>query len=230
MNLNGKVLIVEDDIVNTEIMREIFRNLSINANFADNGRNAVEILKVDDTYSLVFMDINMPVMGGVEATKEIRKFSDVPIIALTGDGLKEDREKYKSIGMNDTLTKPFDLNNLQEILSKYLIKDKSKQIKQFSDELGVGEDVFKTLLSMFQPSLQTDLGILQDNYKNRDYENLRKIAHKIKGSSSNMRFENLAKVASEIENIAKTKENLDKLENKIDRINKEVEEVLSYEL
>lgn len=230
MSFKGKVLVVEDDAINTELMREILKNLYISADFVYNGKEAIEVLKNNKNYSLILMDINMPIMNGIDATKEIRKFSDITIIALTANAIKEDVDNYKSIGMNDVLTKPLNLKKLQEVLNKYSSQDKALQLKQFSNELGVEQEVFNSLLNMYQTSLSVDFEKLKDYYKDEDYYNLRNRAHKIKGSSANMRFGILSKVASEIEEIAKTKENLDKLPEKMEKIGEEVKEVLSYEV
>jgi PAS domain S-box-containing protein len=108
-----KVLLVEDHEINRFLATTILQQWNINVDIAENGVIAVEKVK-ENTYDAILMDMQMPEMGGVEATKIIRNIlhSNVPIIALTANAVKGDAEKCLAAGMNDYLSKPFEPSDL----------------------------------------------------------------------------------------------------------------------
>ncbi len=117
-----KVLLVEDNPMNqlyATSLLEMYTNKIIMAN---NGQEALDILKIDKSFDLVLMDIQMPVMGGEECTKYIRERLNlkVPIIALTANAFKKDQDSYIKFGMNDCLSKPFEERDLMKMLLKFL--------------------------------------------------------------------------------------------------------------
>ncbi len=109
-----RVLVVEDSAPNQELLKVHFEGLGCVCDFASNGELAIELMK-NNTYDLVFMDLQMPVMGGIEAAKVIRGElgSKVPIIALTAAEVAEEREHCLAAGMNDYLVKPFGVEELK---------------------------------------------------------------------------------------------------------------------
>lgn len=120
------VLMAEDNAVNQFVARQIMGRWNVNLTFANNGKEALELL-AKNTYKIVFMDIQMPVMDGIEAARRIRNAppesginSQIPIIALTADAMPETREKVKSVGMNDIVVKPFDSDSLYALIKAYL--------------------------------------------------------------------------------------------------------------
>ncbi|VAX37098.1 diguanylate cyclase/phosphodiesterase (GGDEF & EAL domains) with PAS/PAC sensor(s) [hydrothermal vent metagenome] len=116
-----KILVVEDVLPNQMLLEEYFKILGCQYDFANNGQEAVDKLRAGNQYDLCFMDIQMPVMGGLEATKIIRNeiSKDLPIITLSAAVLEEDRKLAKKIGMNDFLAKPVDMRKLKEKILKY---------------------------------------------------------------------------------------------------------------
>ncbi|MEA3315706.1 MAG: ATP-binding protein, partial [Campylobacterota bacterium] len=120
----SNILLVEDNKINQEIIVGLLENSGINIDIASNGSKAVELYQQNSNkYELIFMDIQMPIMDGYQATNLIRKENkDIPIIALTANAMKEDIEKTKSVGMNEHLNKPIDVNNLYSTLLKYISK------------------------------------------------------------------------------------------------------------
>ena len=116
---NLKILVAEDYEMNQLLIEELLKQYDIQAIFANNGQEAVEMLEKDH-YDLVFMDINMPVMNGMDATQTIRNGgNDIPIIALTANALEGDRERFLEVGMDDYLSKPIEVASLQAVLEKY---------------------------------------------------------------------------------------------------------------
>lgn len=121
--IGKRVLLVEDQELNIDIAKEILVSEQINVDVANNGKEALEkILMHDSTYyDIILMDIQMPIMDGYEATKEIRKLGySMPIIAMTANAFDDDKKQALKIGMNDHIAKPIDVNFLYSLLVKYL--------------------------------------------------------------------------------------------------------------
>jgi signal transduction histidine kinase len=120
---SGKLLLVEDHPVNQKVAMTLLGRLGFEADLAVNGEDAVRAV-ADNSYALVLMDMQMPVMDGLEATRAIRASggpnANVPIIALTANAMQEDRDACKEAGMNDFLSKPFTKATLVECLSRWL--------------------------------------------------------------------------------------------------------------
>lgn len=115
------ILLVEDDLINQQILRSVLEKLGHKVTIVHNGRQALQAL-VDHVYDFVFMDIQMPEMDGLEATRHIRNdiryqaVADIPIIALTAFAMTGDKEKCLKAGMNDYLSKPIDVTALEQII------------------------------------------------------------------------------------------------------------------
>ena len=120
---NLTVLVVEDVKLNQLLMRIILEDLGIAVDMAENGKIALEMLKINQ-YDIIFMDLQMPEMNGYEATEYIRNTmnSQVPIIALTADVTTVDVEKCKAIGMDDYISKPIDEKLLYQKIIRYMPK------------------------------------------------------------------------------------------------------------
>jgi len=116
-----KILAVEDNESNQQLLRTYFKKLGCVSEFANNGGEAIEKLKFNQ-YDLCLMDLDMPVMDGEKATRIIRKkiSENIPIIALTSAVLEGDREKCLKAGMNDYLSKPINITKLEEKILQYI--------------------------------------------------------------------------------------------------------------
>jgi CheY-like chemotaxis protein/signal transduction histidine kinase/HPt (histidine-containing phosphotransfer) domain-containing protein len=116
------VLLVEDNAINQQVARETLEGLGAAVDVAINGREAVEMVG-SALYDVVLMDVQMPVMDGLAATRAIRALpgtADLPIVALTAHALAEDRDRCLEAGMNDYLTKPLDLDRLLASLGQWI--------------------------------------------------------------------------------------------------------------
>ncbi len=120
-----KILIVEDNLVNQKIIQKIIAKAGFGHTIASNGKEALKALENDD-YDVVLMDIQMPEMDGIEATRRIRNSSsgvknhNIPIIAMTAHAMKGDREICIAAGMNDYTSKPIQPQELLNKLEKYI--------------------------------------------------------------------------------------------------------------
>ena len=117
-----RILLVEDNPINQRVGQKILEKRAYRVDVVDNGAAAIEALQ-KDTYSLILMDIQMPVMDGLTATQEIRKLEgelkDIPIIAMTANVMKGDEEECLAAGMDDYISKPFKPNELYEKIAKW---------------------------------------------------------------------------------------------------------------
>ena len=121
-----KLLIVEDNEINRDIVIEAMTIIGMRTEVACNGKEAVEIMNgcQDNEYYAVLMDIEMPVMNGYEATRQIREskreyLRNVPVIAISANCFEEDIEAYKDAGMNGHITKPMTFNEVIRVLMEY---------------------------------------------------------------------------------------------------------------
>lgn len=124
----GRILLAEDNELNQEIAVAILEDAGFTVEVADNGQIAVDMLKrsAPGYYLLVLMDVQMPVLNGYEATKQIRGFSnrklaDIPILAMTANAFEEDKQEAVKSGMNGHIAKPIDIDNLFDTLSQVLL-------------------------------------------------------------------------------------------------------------
>jgi PAS domain S-box-containing protein len=119
---HARVLLVEDNLLNQEVARELLQRADLLVRIANNGGEAVSLVHAEE-FDLVLMDMQMPVMDGLEATRQIRRIfgkQGLPIIAMTGNAFGEDRRKCLEAGMNDHLAKPVDPHLLYEKLAAWI--------------------------------------------------------------------------------------------------------------
>ena len=113
------ILVADDESINFQLIKILLNGKVKRVDHAVNGKEAVELVSQNE-YNLVLMDMKMPVMGGIEATKILRKqYPDLPIIAQTAFTLPEDKKLALQAGCNDFISKPLKKENLMEIMNKY---------------------------------------------------------------------------------------------------------------
>lgn len=118
-----RLLLVEDNPINQQVAMDMLNSVGLSADIADNGREAI-VLTENRRYDLILMDMQMPIMGGIDATSAIRRqaeYAAVPIIALTANASEADRHHCLAAGMNDYLTKPVEPDALYAMLRRWLL-------------------------------------------------------------------------------------------------------------
>ena len=219
---NLKILLVEDNEMNSFIACQSLHYFGCIVDTASNGIEAIEKLAVQKP-DLILMDIQMPEMDGIEATKFIRDEMAIstPIIALTANAFKRDIDLYLSIGMNDYVTKPFEENVLFNTIANTLnIKTKTPTLTNIlqskpSNEtplydltniktLSRGDQSFvNKMIEIFVEHTPTSVTEIKVAFENQDYLTISKIAHRMKPSIDNMGIHLLKNPIRELESSAK---------------------------
>ncbi|UGA38546.1 response regulator [Chromobacterium haemolyticum] len=122
LRADARVLVVEDDLINQEVALWLLDSVGLKAELARNGREAVERAAAG-VYDLVLMDVQMPELDGLEATRRIRalpRWEHIPILGMTANAFEEDRQRCLAAGMNDFVAKPVDPEQLFGLLLKWL--------------------------------------------------------------------------------------------------------------
>ncbi len=115
------ILVVEDDVASSELFKNFLASKGIKTIIAENGNDAVEIVKNNDNIDLILMDIKLPELDGCSAMQQIKKIrKDIPVIAETAYAFKGDRIKFLNLGFNDYISKPIKPSELFEMIQKYL--------------------------------------------------------------------------------------------------------------
>ncbi|MCX6081860.1 MAG: PAS domain S-box protein [Chloroflexi bacterium] len=223
-----RILLVDDNKTNQQVALGILKRLGLNADVASTGQEALQALELF-AYDLVLMDVQMPVMDGLEATRTIRDYDSavlnhlVPVIAMTAHALQGDRERCLEAGMNDYVSKPVDPRTLAETLVRWLpgarIEAKTSENAQVAarpeqpavkqppvfDRAGVmdrlmgDEELARIVYAGFLEDIPKQIQALKNYLDNEDAVSVERQAHTIKGAASNIGGEALRAVAFEME-------------------------------
>ncbi len=222
-----KLLLVEDHDINIFVATSILAQWNIKPDLAHNGKEAIKALK-QQKYDVVLMDIQMPVMGGIEATKIIRKDLklDVPIVALTANAIKTDVEKYLAVGMNDYISKPFEpallLKTILKVTNFNLDMEKMYDLPKLRTMFHDNEATVRKMLELFVQNTPALLQELHTAHQNQNYNKVKDMAHKIKSSIKILGAEDLGIDYEHIEDLAYP--TLENLENLAQLVHKAIEQ------
>jgi two-component system sensor histidine kinase/response regulator len=231
----ANVLLVEDNEINQQVAKEILEGAGLKITLANDGQEAVNAVK-EHEYDAVLMDVQMPVMDGYTASREIRKdvrFRELPIIAMTANAMAGDREKSLEAGMNDHVAKPIDTNELFSTLAKWIepgdgkiqldsAKDRLEEKAEREDnsmpelpgisvadglkKVGGNEKFYQKLLLQFLDTNRDSANEIREALEKKDQSLAVRLAHTVKGVAGTLGAGELAQVAGELEKTLKTGE------------------------
>ena len=221
----GRVLVVEDNVVNQQVTRRFLERLGCEVCVAENGERAVESCG-QATYDLVLMDVQMPIMDGLTATREIRRHEGsgkrIPIIALTASAMTDELERCLEAGMDGLLTKPLEPLRLREALDRYGLGqagvDNAKpaavavaranlqpiDLAQLRIIIGDDSEFLQELCSTFVSSSTKIVEELRRAVDSKDRALLGAMAHKLKGGSGSVCARRVGDLAATLEKAALT--------------------------
>lgn len=238
-----KILIAEDNEMNQLVVCTSLDFIGLQYDIVNDGTEAVDAMQKND-YDLILMDINMPIMDGIEATKKIREnhIQKIPIIALTANAMEGASKTYLEAGMNDCLTKPFVEEELFEILEKWIGGQRPKKIVQANpvaiqtelynleklEKISRGSKPFiDKMLRLFVTRIPEAIEEINRAYKIKDFETVHKVAHRIKPNLNDLNILEAKEQIIEIEKRAFNKEASDELEHLIQSVTARISEVVS---
>ncbi len=221
------ILIVEDVEINREYEKEMLDNFfGITCDTAENGELAVAKAK-EHNYDAILMDMRMPVMDGLEATRKIREFNrEVPIICMSANVYKEDKLAAENSGMNDFIEKPLDKQDIEakllKLINREFEKENSRKKEKYQTTTVVEEDkildieemalnhlqnnfnekVAKKLLAKAKESIIEYIKRVKVNFDKKDIKELVENFHALKGVLSNLGLKDIANMAGELQKIS----------------------------
>jgi signal transduction histidine kinase/DNA-binding response OmpR family regulator len=229
------VLVAEDNQVNQKVAVRMLEKLGYRADVVADGLEALEALS-RIRYAAILMDVQMPEMDGYEATVEIRRREEgqdrrTPIIAMTANAMRGDREKALEAGMDDYLPKPVKTEVLEEVLERWVSKANEDKASVFeAGEASVGQnseeepldrsvlaslrelqeegepDILEELMGLFLSDAPPQLAALREAVEAGDARSVERVAHDLKGSSGNMGAVGIEAICAELEDIGNSED------------------------
>jgi signal transduction histidine kinase/DNA-binding response OmpR family regulator len=201
-----KIIAAEDNKMNQLLLKYIFKQWNLNYTLAQNGAEAIELLK-KEKFDLMLLDIQMPVMDGYATAKYVRNQlkSNIPIIAMTAFVLQAEKDKCFASGMNQYLPKPINENKLKQLLAKYLLLDNSiindsiatandandeniyVSLNYLKDTFDDNAEFIKNILQLFIKEYPKDINLLNTLSENKDVKKLKSLAHHLKSTSTSVK-------------------------------------------
>ncbi|GAA0566194.1 ATP-binding protein [Halomonas salifodinae] len=220
LRFEARLLVVEDNPVNQQVARAMLESLGCRVTLAENGVEALARAEAEH-FDLIFMDIQMPGMDGMEATRQLRArggwLAEVPIVAMTAGGLADERELCLAVGMSDYLTKPFYRNELVALLSHHLSGTEAppppvpaaapahdleaSTLEELRDSLGTPG--VRSLVDLYCQQLPDRLATLARRVAAGECREAMQLAHLLKGESASVGACRLAYLAGELEREAR---------------------------
>ena len=193
-----RILLVDDNEVNREVLGEMIRRLGHRVTLAWDGEEALSAL-AREKFDLVFMDVQLPGIDGLEATRRFRAAGGTtPIVALTAHSTRDDAERCIAAGMRSVLVKPVDSAQLAAMIS-----DTPSAPESLLDVVGGNADLFARVREVFARQTPEILAAIRAAAAARDSDALARQAHKLKGSLSNFPGQSGVAVAANLENAAR---------------------------
>ena len=208
------VLVAEGNMVNQKLIAHLLEKHGNRVALVENGNEALSAY-VNGSFDLILMDVQMPEMGGFEATASIRSLEDgqevhTPIIALTAHALSGDREECIRMGMDDYLSKPIQERKLIETVVKWTSGPRKDQPRDAEEEtlpqFAKDHELFSEMVEALKINAPALVKRIQDAVEARDADALRAAAHTVKGSLSNFGRNRATRTALRIEDLARNRD------------------------
>lgn len=255
MSFNGTVLLVEDNPVNQQVASAMLARLGLQFILANNGQEAIELIK-SNHFDLILMDCQMPIMDGYEATAAIRQLPEdygknLPIIALTANAMSDDRQKCLDAGMNDFLSKPYTMAQLESIFSRWLstnnanlsskqsplaTNDASAEMKvdvlnlekltalnQYDSDGSAG--LTKRMIAIYRTATPEQMAQIEQAIQASDGKTLHRAAHTLKSSAAHVGAEKLSDLCQQLEDYGRN-EQIDEAQNMLEKTQQAYEQTL----
>ncbi|WP_181905150.1 ATP-binding protein [Aestuariispira insulae] len=250
---NRRILVAEDNMVNARIAEAFLKKRNQLVTVVEDGQQAVDAMS-SGNFDLIFMDVHMPVMDGLEATAAIRAFDDqekssVPIVGLTADAFIENHRIFRQGGMDDVLTKPVNERALDRVLYHFLSrrapvmvdepddKDKSQAGSEIFNRAGfsrvataVSKDVLLDILASAITSFDREMMNLKVGISQKDGAHCREALHAIKGLASTISADRLAGFTGQLEQNGADPADLDLIYQELSGLLQETEQAIDVEL
>ena len=241
---NAKVLLVEDNELNRLLAYTILTQYGAIVTNAENGAIALECLR-KQKFDIILMDVQMPVMDGITATRFIRDElkSDVPVIALTANAIKGKKEEYMQAGMNDYIAKPYDEEKMIAVIASLLSKkplvavqenntihvdvtslsiDNADEplfnLKKLIQIAGDNTDFINQMLKLFVTDVPDSMAKIKEAYANRDFQVIKYLAHRIRPSLQNMCVDTVKEETFLLETMAVAQKDGEEMEDLINKM------------
>ncbi|MET0084411.1 MAG: response regulator [Sedimenticola sp.] len=244
------ILVVEDNDINQEVAKDMLELGGARVSVANDGQEGVDQVMHHD-YDAVLMDVQMPVMGGLEATRVIRSragYDDLPVIAMTANAMEGDRDKCLDAGMNDYISKPIDRDEMYSVLSRWVVPTEAgeeipiTQIADTADEaitdlpgidleagvnrLGGNWRLYRRLLAKFSQSQGNAVNEIRDAQSRGDMELARRLTHTLKGVAGNLGATELFRQTQALEDHLKN-DGLNSIESQLLSVDAALKKVLA---
>jgi len=233
-----KILIVDDYTVNRRIVKGMLKKLGVDADEAEDGSTALEMVD-QNVYSAIFMDVHMPGMGGLEATRRIREHDDeskrnVPIIAITASVLDRDIKECKQAGMDGFIAKPFTYDELYSSFKEFIKNGRSANSKTASESndssgldlnnlyelTGGDKELLKEIMELFLDQTPGLMSKVLTHFKSNEYDKVKEFSHTLKPTFTYVGMDKATELAEQIELMAgENNPDAEKLEELINEMN-----------
>ena len=213
--LHGKVLIAEDTPELQLLERRILESMGLTVTTCENGKEAVALAK-QHPFDLILMDMQMPEMDGITATRTLREEGvDTPVIPLTANVMQKHRDAFAAAGCHDFIGKPIDKKELRSILAKYLTPPEPLMESEVDDEL----------LALFHDSTRKNRDLLSNALQEEHWSKIQKITHVIKGSATSFGHPQLSVLAKTIQKNLED-EKLEQVASDVEALLVEIDKIL----
>ena len=226
---NVKILIADDNIINQKVITSLLSTSGVNVVVANNGQEVLDILKTDNNFSIIFMDLHMPILDGYQASKSIKEnsnYNHIPIIALSGNIMPDEIKKMQNIGIEAYLQKPLNVdafydtiymyttgkendNNLEKVQTKEVDLDIENGLKISGND----KEFYLEILHDFLTKYSDSADILQEYINMADCANADKLLLDILGVSANIGAKSLQEAAIELKESINNPNNLEYIDS-----------------